>query len=106
MKNYEEMYEYLKERNATHLLKFYDELSAEEQTNLLEQIETIDFDLMKSLYDNRDVIPDSENKIEPIGFTKFDDISEEDKKRCYQKQKDGSVPTCRRSRLKTWSQRS
>ena len=74
MRNYEEMYEYLKEKNATHLLKFYEELSAEEQSNLLEQIETIDFNLMKSLYDNRDVMPDSENKIEPIAFTKFEDI--------------------------------
>ncbi len=81
MRNYEETYEYLKEKNATHLLKFYDELSAEEQNSLLEQIETIDFNLMNSLYENRDVVVAMENRIEPIPFTKFEDISEEDKSR-------------------------
>ena len=81
MRNYEETYEYLKERNATHLLKFYDELSAEEQNSLLEQIETIDFNLMNSLYENRDVVVAMENRIEPIPFTKFEDILEEDKSR-------------------------
>lgn len=81
MRNYEEMYEYLKQNNAEHLLKFYNELSKEEQESLFAQIETIDFDLMKSLYANRDVIPDDDKEIEPISFTKFEDISDADKAR-------------------------
>ncbi len=81
MKSYDDMYEYLRRNNATHLLKFYKDLSFEEQEKLFAQIEKIDFGFMKSLYLNRNVLPDGEKNIEPIPFVKEDDVSQEDREK-------------------------
>ena len=45
------MNDLLKKYDQAHLLKFNDELSAEEQKHLMDQINSIDFDLVKSLYE-------------------------------------------------------
>ncbi len=42
----------LKKYNQEHLLLYYDKLSEEDKKKLLSQIEEIDFDLMKTLYEN------------------------------------------------------
>ena len=49
LKSYEECAEILKEFNQEHLLNFYNELSEEGKSNLLNQISNIDFNLMKNL---------------------------------------------------------
>lgn len=51
--NFEQTKELLEKYNQTHLLKYYDELSEEQQKSLLNQIEGIDFDLLK-LLDEKD----------------------------------------------------
>ena len=66
MKNYDEMREYLKKYDAEYLLNFYDELSEDEKANLLNQIEQIDFDYMKELYNTKAVFNMQENKITSI----------------------------------------
>ena len=43
---YEEAYELLKQYDQLHLLKYYEELSEEEQENLLSQINNIDFSVL------------------------------------------------------------
>lgn len=48
--NMKEINEKLKKYNQTHLLKFYDTLSRNEKENLINQINTIDFDLIDTLY--------------------------------------------------------
>lgn len=42
----------LEDYEQSHLLRFYDELTAEEKKHLLEQINNIDFELMASLFKN------------------------------------------------------
>lgn len=61
--------ELVKKYNQEHLLKFYDEKSDEEKEILLDQILSIDFDLMNQLYDKVIVPPDLEDvEIEPIDY--------------------------------------
>ena len=50
--------ELVKKYNQEHLLKFYDEMSDEKKEALLDQILSIDFDLMNQLYDKVIVPPD------------------------------------------------
>ena len=66
MKNIDEMREYLKKYDAEYLLNFYDELSEDEKAKLLNQIEQIDFDYMKELYNTKAVFNMEENKITSI----------------------------------------
>jgi len=49
-KKYEKAKELVKKYNQEHLLKFYDEKSKEEKEELLDQILSIDFELMMKLY--------------------------------------------------------
>lgn len=61
--------ELVKKYNQEHLLKFYDEMSDEKKEALLDQILSIDFDLMNQLYDKVIVPPDFEDvEIEPIDY--------------------------------------
>lgn len=66
MKSIDEMKEYLKKYDAEYLLKFYDELNDSEKENLLNQIEQIDFEYMKELYNSKAVFNMEENKITSI----------------------------------------
>ena len=52
--NYEEANELTKKYGQEQLLEFYNELSEEKKANLLNQISKIDFEYMKSLYENKD----------------------------------------------------
>ena len=88
MKSFEEMKTFLKEKNATHLLNFYDELSENEQKILLEQIEKIDFDYMQNLYqmtkesnafqsENREITPITaldKSKLSTEEYTSFNEL--------------------------------
>ena len=47
--NYNEARELLLEKGQGHLLRYYDELSKEEQESLLTQIERIDFSVLSEL---------------------------------------------------------
>ena len=67
--NIEEIRHKLKKYNQEHLLNFYDEMEENKQNKLLEQIENIDFELIKSLYDKtKDGIKNEDANIEPIDF--------------------------------------
>lgn len=90
MKSFEEMKNILKEKNATHLLNFYDKLSENEQKSLLEQIEKIDFDYMQSLYqmtkesnafqsENREITPITaldKSKLSSEEYASFNELGE------------------------------
>lgn len=64
--NYNEAYEKLSTFGQTHLLKFYDVLSEDERTNLLEQIAQTDFSVVKT-----DRNADERGLIEPITVTEI-----------------------------------
>ena len=67
--NIEEIRHTLKKYNQEHLLNFYDNMEESKQNKLLEQIENIDFELIKSLYDKtKDGIKNEDAEIEPIDF--------------------------------------
>ncbi len=67
--NIEEIRHTLKKYNQEHLLNFYDNMEESKQNKLLEQIENIDFELIKSLYDkSKDGIKNEDSEIEPIDF--------------------------------------
>ena len=66
---FEKAQKLVKKYNQEHLLKFYDEKSNEDKDKLLDQILTIDFDLMNKLYEKVIVPPDLEDVvIEPIDY--------------------------------------
>ena len=59
----------LKEHNQEHLLLKYDELNDEQKEELLNQIESIDFDLMERLYEKAKKPVNHDNDvIEPIDY--------------------------------------
>jgi UDP-N-acetylglucosamine/UDP-N-acetylgalactosamine diphosphorylase len=68
--------ELLKHYDQEHLLRFYPELSSEEQKSLLEQIDNLDFSLLDALKekDKNKVEGESEGKIAPLGALEIADI--------------------------------
>ena len=67
--NIDEIKHKLKKYNQEHLLNFYDNMEESKQNKLLEQIENIDFELVKSLYNKtKDGINNEDAEIEPIDF--------------------------------------
>lgn len=77
--NYNEAKELLEKNNQSHLLKYFDELSEEQQEHLLEQISEIDFDLIK-LIDNADTVEDK-GVITPLeNSVSIKDIEENEEK--------------------------
>ena len=65
----EEIKALLKKYNQEHLLNHYDKLDEHHKKELLDEIENIDFDLVKSLYEKtKKVENDSENVITPINY--------------------------------------
>lgn len=98
LKNFDEMYKYLKENNAEYLLNFYNELSEDERESLFEQIEKIDFDLMRKLYNARNTPPVANKKIESIQYIKIESLADEQKNKYREKGeellKNGKVAVC------------
>ncbi len=64
----------LSEYNQTQLLNYYDELDCEHQKELLAQIETLDFSLLK-LLENRSSAEESRGFLEPLGALEIDEIN-------------------------------
>lgn len=81
MRGYNEIYELLKSYNQEHLLNFYDELSDTEKHSLLEQIESIDFELMKKLYNTRNEHVDANKEIKSFPYVVADELSFDEKKK-------------------------
>ena len=52
--NYEEAIKLTKKYGQEQLFDFYNELSGDKKESLLNQISKIDFEYMKSLYENKD----------------------------------------------------
>lgn len=76
----------LNEYNQQHLLKFYDELDDNAKRNLLNQVNSIDFDLMSKLFKNKDEISfdSEEDKITPIKCDVLEELSNDTKEELYQ----------------------
>ena len=68
MKSLEETKVLLEKYNQSHLLSFYNELNDNEKEDLLKQIESIDFELILGLFNNKDKYEKSDDVIEPIKY--------------------------------------
>ena len=68
MGNIKEIKEKLAKYEQAHVLRFYDSLSGKEKETLLNQIEKIDFDLMKKLYENREEYKEEKSRFSPIPY--------------------------------------
>ena len=68
MENYEQIKMKLEGYNQEHLLKFFEELDEGQQDKLLKQIENIDLELVKKLYDERNNVLNTEDIIEPLQY--------------------------------------
>lgn len=77
--NYETAQNLLDKYGQGHLLKFYDELSETERSELLKQIDAIDFSLLESL-DTEKNSSANRGKIEPINAVTIDDIAKNSEK--------------------------
>ena len=65
-----------------HLLHFYNELNDNEKKELLNEIECIDFDLIKKLYNQiKEPIKELNGKIDPMPYLVESDLSDEDKEK-------------------------
>lgn len=71
---YQEAYQKLKEWGQLHVLKYYEELSEEEQQQLTEQIENTDFSVLKMCGQRKQ--PGSRGKITPIPVMQLSEIEE------------------------------
>lgn len=65
----EEIKKKLEKHGQEHLLMFYDKMNEDEQKELLNKIEQIDFQLMESLYKNANKTADFKKEvIEPVEY--------------------------------------
>lgn len=75
MLDFESAKKLLTEYNQTHILEYYNQLSEDEQKNLLKQIELVDFSVLNSLKDK-----DNENsqrgEFKPLGAATIEEIEE------------------------------
>lgn len=71
---YEEALHKLAPAGQEHLLKYYNELSAQEQESLLMQIEDLDLSLLKLVQDGVREVP--KGRLEPLGAVTLDEIAE------------------------------
>ena len=69
---YQQAKEYLNGISQSQLLRFYDELSSAEQIALLQQIESVDFSVLKNLTEREDL--SGKGRIEPIDGLRLTDI--------------------------------
>jgi UDP-N-acetylglucosamine/UDP-N-acetylgalactosamine diphosphorylase len=69
--NYDNAYKLLADKDQLHILKYYNQLSAAEQDNLLTQIEAIDFDIIDAIHDLGNA---KESDIAPVAALQIDSI--------------------------------
>lgn len=72
--NYEKTLKMLEEIGQQHLLKYYDELSAQEQQKLLAQIKETDFSVIRFMDAQTESL--SRGRIEPLAAMQIDEIEE------------------------------
>ena len=86
MEKLEKAKEILKKYNQEHLLNGYEKLEENKKEELLDQILSIDFDLILSLYEKtKKPIDLGEGKVEPIEHTDKDKLTSEEMKYYYAK---------------------
>ncbi len=86
MEKLEKAKEILKKYNQEHLLNGYEKLEESKKEELLDQILSIDFDLILSLYEKTKKPVDlGEGKVEPIEHTDKDKLTSEEMKNYYAK---------------------
>ena len=86
MDKIEKVKELLKKYNQEHLLSSYEKLTEENKEKLLDQILSIDFDLIISLYEKTKKPVDlGDGKVEPIEHTDKDKLTEKEMKYYYEK---------------------
>ena len=73
------MDERLQEYGQEQLLRFYNELSKDDQKKLLDDIASIDFEKMKRLYDNREIATLEARNITFVPFVDKEDIAKNEK---------------------------
>lgn len=76
--DYESVYNKLKEYNKEYLLRFFNELTDSEKQTLLEDINSVDFDLMKKLSRLQSKINNDNERIEPLASVKKDSFSSDE----------------------------
>ena len=72
--SYEEIYTTLKQQNQLHLLKYYDQLTPDRQAALLEQIHSIDWELIGLTKKAPSADEDAPKDIEPLGAMELSEI--------------------------------
>ena len=72
--NYKDIYSVLSEQDQLHLLKYYGELTPERQQALLEQINTIDWDLIRTATQTSSESKEDKKQIEPLGAMELSEI--------------------------------
>ena len=73
---YEQIYTILKEQDQLHLLKYYNELTPDRQASLLEQISTIDWNLIHMAGQKPASDEKAGKQIEPLGAMELTEIEE------------------------------
>ena len=77
---FEETEKLLEKYGQEHLVKYFDELEEEKKEALLDQIASIDFELMNSLFNKAKSGDEAKaSDISPIGYTELDSLSEDEK---------------------------
>lgn len=71
---YNEAYQLLEKKNQLHVLRFFDSLSLNDQTHLLSQIASIDWNVLESLAHKNE--PVNKGVIEPLDAIEVDEIEE------------------------------
>jgi putative uridylyltransferase len=82
----EEIKKKLEKYGQEHLLMFYDKMNADEQKELLNKIENIDFKLMDNLYKNAKKTADFKKEvIEPVEYVEKSKLTSAERKMYEQK---------------------
>lgn len=81
IKDLQEIKETLKEYNQEHLLKFYDELSKENKEKLLNQLKNINFEKMRTLYEDSKKDEILDNRFSPIEYIIKGELDKEEIKK-------------------------
>ena len=82
MRNYNETLEMLEKYNQVHLLNFYNELTADEQNALLQDIESIDFDEINNIVNSKDANDKATNfELKPMETIDKYSLSQNDKEK-------------------------
>ena len=82
MDKFQKAIDTLKEYNQEHIIKFLEKMDEEKRINLINQIETIDFQQIMELYNNtKKEIEFKESKIEPLKYLDKAKLTEKQKER-------------------------